>query len=62
MNIERHFYASGLHKQGYTLETALNNKAIAKALVLCEQARLRRLAKYERIKNQTTHNKGSQNE
>jgi len=62
MNLERHFWASGLHRQGYTLETALGNKAIAKALMLCELARIRALAQAERIKNQTTHNKGATHE
>lgn len=62
MNLERNFYASGLHRQGYTLQTALKNPAIAKALILCERARERQMAQAQRIQQTTRHNKGAQME
>ncbi len=62
MNLERHFYASGLHRQGYTLQTALKNPALAKALALCERARERQITKAAHIQKTTWHNKGAQME
>ena len=62
MNIERHFWASGLHRQGYTIESALKNPAIAKALECAERALQRRQERALKVQKRTTHNKGATND
>lgn len=60
--LTRHFYASGLHRQGHTLATAMQNPAIARALQCAELAMQRRIERAQKIQQQTTHNKGATND